>query len=102
MIILKNLKKAPKGKYPVGVVVDDTKGGSMTGDLMKDVYANKTWRKRSDSFFAQAIIVTDWFGKISHIWKIYWGFWFHKYYKKITDGDSSAAIYRHPYKQTIQ
>ena len=40
MIIFKNLKKVPKGKYPVGVVVEGIKWGE-TFDSMHTVVYNK-------------------------------------------------------------
>lgn len=49
MIIFKNLKKAPKGKFPRTVYVTASPGGSMTTDLMRD-WKREVFAKR-DSIF---------------------------------------------------
>ena len=38
MLIFKNLVKPPKGKFPPGMCVLGSKGGSMTGKMMKGNY----------------------------------------------------------------
>ena len=52
MIIFKNLKKAPKGKFPPGMVVTGTKGGTMTRELMMASYL-KLFKGRPECFFEQ-------------------------------------------------
>ena len=44
MIIFKNIQKAPKGKFPKGMVVEGSKGGTMTHEFMENVYLPKTFR----------------------------------------------------------
>ena len=50
MIIFKNLKKAPKGTYPPGMVIEGSNGGTMTRDMMLDKY-NGLFKKRPGCFF---------------------------------------------------
>ena len=45
MIIFKNLVKPPSGNFPPRVMVQGTKGGTMTGELMEKTYANDLWGK---------------------------------------------------------
>ena len=61
MIIFKNLVKPPPGNFPAGLVVRGTKGGTMTGELMANSYANDLWRKRPGSFFQQpkSLLIMD-------------------------------------------
>ena len=60
MIIFKNLQQAPKGKFPVRMVVEGTKGGTITKDLMMNSYI-PLLRKRPGSFFNQpeTLLVMD-------------------------------------------
>ena len=51
LIIFKNLTKAPKGKFPPGMVVLGTKGGSTTEQIMLDEYIPKVLVKRPGGFF---------------------------------------------------
>ena len=53
MIILKNLVKPPSGNFPTRVMVQGTKGGTMTCELMPKTYANDLWRKRPGAYFQQ-------------------------------------------------
>ena len=45
MIIFKNLVKPPSGNFPCRVMVQGTKGGTLTGELMTKTYANDLWCK---------------------------------------------------------
>ena len=60
MIIFKVLVKPPPGHFPPGVVVQDTKGGTMTGELMANS-SNDLWRKRPGAFFQQpkSLLIMD-------------------------------------------
>ena len=60
MIIFKNLKKAPKGTYPPGMVIEGSKGGTMTRDMMLDKY-NGLFKKRPGCFFKQkkSLLIMD-------------------------------------------
>ena len=51
LIIFKNLQKPPKGKFPPGMVVLETKGGSTTEQIMLDEYIPKILSKRPGGFF---------------------------------------------------
>ena len=53
MIIFKSLVKPPSGKFPPHVMVQDTKGGTMTGELMAKTFANDLCCKRSGAYFQQ-------------------------------------------------
>ena len=52
MIIFKNLKKAPKRKFPPGMIVTGTKDGTMTRELMMASYL-KLFKRRPECFFEQ-------------------------------------------------
>ena len=60
MIIFKNLKKAPKGTYPPGRVIEGSKGGTMTRDMMLDKY-NGLFKNRPGCFFEQtkSLLIMD-------------------------------------------
>ena len=60
MIIFKNLKKAPKGKFPPGMVVTCTKDGTMTRELMMASYL-KLFKGRLECFFEQkeSLLIMD-------------------------------------------
>ena len=51
MVMFKNLKKAPKGKFPPGVVVTGSKGGSMTTKFLVNDYI-KVFKRRPGGFFS--------------------------------------------------
>ena len=51
LVIFKNIKKAPKGKFPPGMVVLGTKGGSTTEQIMSEEYIPKVLVKRPGGFF---------------------------------------------------
>ena len=51
MIVFKNLKKAPKGTYPSGMLIRGSKGGTMTRDMMLDKYIGS--RKDQDVFLSK-------------------------------------------------
>ena len=53
MIIFKSLVKPPSGKFPPRVMVQDTKGGTMTGELMAKTFANDLCCKRRGAYFQQ-------------------------------------------------
>ena len=61
MIIFKNLVKPPSGDFPPRVMVQGTKGGTMTGELMAETYANDLWRKRPGAYFQQpkSLLIMD-------------------------------------------
>lgn len=61
MVIFKNLAKAPKGKFPKGMVIEGTKGGTMKRGIMKDCYGPQLWKKRPGSFFQQpkSLLIMD-------------------------------------------
>ena len=46
MLIFKNLVKPPKGKFPLGMCVIGSKGGSMTGKMMKESYVPMIYKGR--------------------------------------------------------
>ena len=60
MLIFKNLKKAPKGTYPPGMVIEGSKGGTMTRVMMLDKY-NGLFKKRPGCFFKQtkSLLIMD-------------------------------------------
>ena len=47
MIIFKNLKKVPKERFPEGMIVTVSLGGSMTSELMK-TFQSKVWGSRGE------------------------------------------------------
>ena len=51
MLIFRNLIKAPKGKFPPGMCVLGSKGGTMKREFMKDQFIRNIFKKRSGSFF---------------------------------------------------
>ena len=60
MLIFKGLKNVPKGKFPDGCVVTVAKGGSMTGELLQQEWAEKVWRTRPGNLFrAPGVMVYD-------------------------------------------
>ena len=61
MIIFKNFVKPPPEHFPPGVVVQSTKGGTATGELMANSYTNDLWRKRPGAFFQQpkSLLIMD-------------------------------------------
>ena len=61
MIIFKNLVKPPSGNFPPCVMLQGTKGGTMTGELMAKTYANDLWRKRPGTYFQQpkSLLIMD-------------------------------------------
>ena len=46
VVIFKNLKKPPKGEFPLGMVILDTKGGSIISELMKSSIVPKILMRR--------------------------------------------------------
>ena len=52
VISFKNLQTSPKGKFPVEMVVEGTKGGTMTNDLLMNSYI-PLFKKRPGTFFIQ-------------------------------------------------
>ena len=60
LIIFKNLKKVPKGKYPKDVVVTVAKGGSMTNQIMTQSFIPEVWNKRTGRLFRKrSLLVMD-------------------------------------------
>ena len=61
MIIFKNLVKQPSGNFPPRVMVQGTKGGIMTGELIAKTYANDLWRKQPGAYFQQpkSLLIMD-------------------------------------------
>ena len=51
LVIFKNLKKAPKGKFPPGMAVLCSKGGSVTDGFMRNVFALKILGRRPGGYF---------------------------------------------------
>ena len=51
MLIFKNLKKAPKGKFPPGMAVLGSKGGTMTQNFMVNTFFPKIWKRQPGGFF---------------------------------------------------
>ena len=51
MLIYKNLVKPPKGKFPTGMCVLGSKGGSMTGKMMKESYVPMIYKGRPGGYF---------------------------------------------------
>ena len=51
LIIFKNLTKAPVGKYPPGMQVLGSKGGTITQSMMTETYVPKIWKRRPGGFF---------------------------------------------------
>ena len=53
--------KPPSGNFPPRVMVQGTKGGTMTGELMAETYANDLWRKRPGAYFQQpkSLLIMD-------------------------------------------
>ena len=45
--------KPPSRNSPPRIMVQGTKGDTMTGELMAKTYANDLWRKRSGAYFQQ-------------------------------------------------
>ena len=61
VIILKNLVKPPSGNFPSCVMLQGTKGGTMTGKLMTKTYANDLWRKQPGAYIQQpkSLVIMD-------------------------------------------
>ena len=61
MLIFKNLKKAPKGKFPPGMAVLGSKGGTMTQKFMVNTFFPKIWKRRPGGFFntGQSMLLID-------------------------------------------
>ena len=61
MFIFKNLVKPPSGNFPPRVMVQGTKGGIMTGELIAKTYANDLWCKRPGAYFQQpkSLLIMD-------------------------------------------
>ena len=61
MLIFKNLKKAPKGKFPPGMAVLGSKGGTMKQTFMVNTFIPKTWKRRPGGFFntGQSLLLMD-------------------------------------------
>ena len=61
MLIFKNLKKAPKGKFPPGMSVMRSKGGTMTQNFMVSTFSTKIWKRRPGGFFntGQSMLLMD-------------------------------------------
>ena len=51
MFISKNLKKAPKGNFPVGTVIEGSKGGTMTHAFMMGSYIPRILCRRPGGYF---------------------------------------------------
>ena len=51
MLIFKNLKKAPKGKFPPGMAVLGSKGETMTQNFMVNTFSPKISKRRPGGFF---------------------------------------------------
>ena len=51
MLIFRNLIKAPKGKFPLGMCVLGSKGGTMKQEFMMDQFIPNIFKKRPGSFF---------------------------------------------------
>lgn len=59
MIIFKGLKRIPKVQFPAGVVVQVSKGGSMTTELLL-FWLKNVWRRRKNSIFCSpALLILD-------------------------------------------
>ena len=60
LIIFKNLKKVPKGKFPKDVVITVAKGGTMTNEIMTKMFIPEVWNKRTGQLFRKrALLVMD-------------------------------------------
>ena len=61
MIIFKNLVKPPSGNFPSCVMLQGTKGGTMTDKLMTKTYANDLWRKQPGAYIQQpkSLLIMD-------------------------------------------
>ena len=53
--------KPPSGNFPPRVMVQGTKGGIMTGELIAKTYANDLWRKQPGAYFQQpkSLLIMD-------------------------------------------
>ena len=51
LLIFKNLKKPPEGKFPSGIVVLGSKGGTMRTQFMLDSYIPQIYKRRPGNFF---------------------------------------------------
>ena len=49
MIVFKNLKKAPKGTYPSGMLIKGSKGGTMTRDMMLHCFKKRQKKRQKKS-----------------------------------------------------
>ena len=61
LLIFKNLVKAPPGKYPAGMAVFGSKGGTMKCSMMKETYVKRIWKRRPGGFFntGKSILLMD-------------------------------------------
>lgn len=61
MLIFKNLKKAPKGKFPTGMAVLGSKGGTMKQTFIVNTFIPKIWKRRPGGFFntGQSLLLMD-------------------------------------------
>ena len=61
LLIFKNLKKPPKGKFPSGMVVLGSKGGTMHTNFMINSYIPQIYKRRPGNFFnsPESIFIMD-------------------------------------------
>ena len=61
LVIFKNLTKAPSGKFPPGMVILGTKGGSMKRDIMVKEFISKIWARCPGGYFktGKSVILLD-------------------------------------------
>ena len=61
LLIFKNLVKAPSGKYPAGMAVLGSKGGTVKCSMMKETYVKRIWKRRPGGLFntGKSILLMD-------------------------------------------